>query len=49
MITDTRANAMLDTEFAAGDRFSLHTAYSITGANEVAGGTYRINSFTAKL
>lgn len=40
MITDTRANAMLDGEFSTGDKLSLHTAYSTTGANEVTGGSY---------
>lgn len=40
MITDARANAILDTEYPAGTKMSLHTAYSATGANEVAGGSY---------
>lgn len=46
MITDTRANAMLDAEFSTGDRLSLHTAYSTTGANEVVGGTYARQTVT---
>lgn len=46
MLTDARANAILDTEFAAGDKLSLHTAYSITGANEVAGGSYARQTIT---
>lgn len=40
MITTTRANAILTTEYVDGDLLSLHTAFSATGANEVTGGTY---------
>lgn len=42
MITDARVNAMLDAEFGTGatGKFSLHTAFSLTGANEVSGGSY---------
>lgn len=42
MLTDARVNAILDTEFGTGatGKFSLHTAFSTTGANEVTGGTY---------
>jgi len=40
MQTDARVNAMLDTEFALNDVMSLHSAYSITGANELTGGGY---------
>lgn len=36
MLTDATANAMLDAIIL--DLCSLHTAYSLTGANEVAGG-----------
>lgn len=46
MITDARANAMLDTEFAAADKLSLHTAYSTTGANEITGGSYARQTVT---
>ena len=46
MITDARANAMLDTEFAAADKMSLHTAYSATGLNEVTGGSYAKQTIT---
>jgi hypothetical protein len=46
MITDTRANTMLDTEYAANDKLSLHTAYSATGANEVTGGSYARQTVT---
>lgn len=46
MITDTRANTILDTEFAAGDKMSLHTAYSATGINEVTGGSYARQTIT---
>lgn len=40
MLTDARVNAMLDTEIAAGTKMSLHSAFSLTGANEVSGGSY---------
>jgi hypothetical protein len=40
MLTDARINAILDTEIAVGDKLSLHTAYSTTGASEVTGGSY---------
>jgi len=40
MIVDARANAMLDTEIPAGTKMSLHSAYSLTGANEITGGSY---------
>lgn len=46
MITDARANAMLDAEFAALDKLSLHSAYSTTGANEIAGGSYARQTVT---
>lgn len=46
MIPDARANAILDTEYAAGDKLSLHTAYSASGANEVAGGSYARQTIT---
>lgn len=46
MITDARANAILDTEFAASDKMSLHTAYSATGTNEVTGGSYTKQTIT---
>lgn len=46
MLTDARANAMLDTEFAASDKMSLHTAYSATGTNEVSGGSYAKQTIT---
>jgi len=46
MLTDARANAILDTEFAAADKMSLHTAYSATGASEVTGGTYAKQTIT---
>lgn len=46
MFTDARANAMLDTEYAAGDKLSLHTAYSTTGANELTGGSYARQTVT---
>lgn len=46
MLTDTRTNAILDTEFAAGDKASLHTAYSASGANEIAGGSYARQTIT---
>lgn len=44
--TDTRANAMLDAEYAAGDKLSLHSAYSATGANELSGGSYARQTIT---
>jgi hypothetical protein len=31
---------MLDTEYVTGDLLSLHTAFSTTGTNELAGGSY---------
>jgi hypothetical protein len=40
MIPTARANAMLDTEFVDGDKMSLHSAYSTSGANELSGGSY---------
>lgn len=46
MLTDARMNAILDTEYVTGDVMSLHTAYSATGANEVTGGTYAVQSCT---
>ena len=46
MITDTRANAMLDTEFSASDKMSLHSAYSATGTNELASGSYARQTIT---
>ena len=46
MITDARANVMLDAEYATGDLLSLHTAFSTTGANEVSGGSYARQAIT---
>jgi len=46
MITDARANAMLTAEYVDGDLISLHTAFSLTGANEVTGGTYARQAVT---
>lgn len=46
MITDARANAMLDTELATNDKCSLHSAYSATGANEIASGGYARQTIT---
>jgi len=46
MIVDARCNSILDTEFAASDKMSLHTAYSATGASEVTGGTYAKQTIT---
>lgn len=46
MLTDARINAILDTEFAALDKLSLHTAFSLTGANEVTGGSYAKQTIT---
>jgi hypothetical protein len=46
MFTDARANAILDTELATGDKLSLHTAYSATGTNEVTGGSYARQTVT---
>lgn len=46
MLTDARINAILDTEFAASDKLSLHTAFSLTGANEVTGGSYAKQTIT---
>ncbi|MFZ5483483.1 MAG: hypothetical protein ACOZB0_04560 [Pseudomonadota bacterium] len=40
MFTDARIAAMLDTELVDGDKLSLHSAYSATGANEISGGSY---------
>ena len=37
MIPTARVNAILDTEYAAGDKLSLHSAFSSSGANELAG------------
>jgi len=46
MITDSFTNTLLDTAFAASDKMSLHTAYSATGVNEVAGGSYAKQTIT---
>lgn len=46
MLTSARTVVMLDTEFASGDKMSLHTAYSATGTNEVTGGTYAKQTIT---
>lgn len=46
MLTDARINTILDTEFAASDKLSLHTAFSLTGANEVTGGSYAKQTIT---
>jgi len=40
MIPTARANAILDTEYVDGDKMSLHSAYSTSGANELTGGSY---------
>jgi hypothetical protein len=40
MFTDAYTNTVLDLALVTGDKLSLHTAYSITGANEITGGTY---------
>lgn len=40
MITIARANVILDTEYPNGTLMSLHTAFSLTGANELTGGSY---------
>jgi hypothetical protein len=48
MITDARANAMLDTEYVTGDLLSLHTAFSTTGTNELAGGSYARQPITGR-
>lgn len=46
MITDARANVMLDTEYVTGDLLSLHSAFSTTGANELSGGSYARQAIT---
>ncbi len=46
MRTTARVNAMLDAENVTGDKMSLHTAFSATGANEVTGGAYAKQSIT---
>jgi hypothetical protein len=46
MLTDARINAILDGEFASGDKMSLHSAYSTTGANELSGGSYARQTIT---
>jgi len=46
MLTIARRNAILDTEFAASDKASLHTAYSATGTNEIASGGYARQTIT---
>lgn len=46
MLTDARVNAILDTEFAALDKMSLHSAYSATGLSELSGGTYARQTIT---
>lgn len=46
MFTEARVHAILDAELAANDRLSLHTAYSATGANELAGGSYARQTIT---
>lgn len=46
MLTDARAPAILDTEFAALDKLSLHSAFSVAGANELAGGSYARQTIT---
>lgn len=46
MQTDARINAILDTEFASLDKMSLHNAYSVTGANEITGGSYARQTIT---
>jgi len=38
--TDAYTNTVLDLALVTGDKLSLHTAYSTTGANEITGGTY---------
>ena len=43
---DTGLNAMLDALAALLDDVSLHTAFSLTGANEVTGGSYARQSIT---
>ena len=40
MFTSAFVNTTLDSAIAVGDKLSLHTAYSTTGANEVTGGSY---------
>jgi len=40
MFTDSYTNTVLDLALVTGDKLSLHTAYSTTGANELTGGTY---------
>ena len=40
MITTARANAILTTEYPDGDLLSLHSAFSLTGTNEITGGSY---------
>ena len=46
MIPTARVNAILDTEYAAGDKLSLHSAFSSSGANELAGGAYARQTVT---
>lgn len=46
MRTTARINAMIDAENVTGDKMSLHTAFSSTGANEVTGGTYARQTIT---
>ena len=46
MQVDARVNAMLDGEFATNDKMSLHTAFSLTGSNEVTGGSYARQTIT---
>lgn len=46
MIPTTRVNSLLDTEYAANDKLSLHTAFSLAGANEVTGGSYARQAIT---
>ena len=46
MLTDARKNAMLDGECATNDKMSLHSAYSASGANELASGGYARQTIT---
>lgn len=46
MIPTARVNSLLDTEYAANDKLSLHTAFSTSGANEVTGGSYARQTIT---
>ncbi len=43
---DSALNSMLDNLAALLDEASLHTAFSLTGANEVSGGSYARQSIT---